>query len=196
MPDLFYSQGSNFKEQIGMLKADLVKYAKSLGSVRKYFYVVEGKAENAGNNILLIQPPFTGKCHFEQKEDKLLKYILAKYNIFKTFITYAHLVPLKKHTKADIKAFGYWMDKIVEIVSPKLIVVLGEDAELVFFKRKFIMKDYHGKIIGDTNGIPIMLTYSLDYYISKSSYEDQSYKDFLEANDWSAIKNEYDRRIA
>ncbi len=195
MADLFYSTGKTLQEQVDMLKHDILIYARTLGCGKKKLSILFGNKNNINNNILIVQPPFRDKIHFKGNEFKALLYTLAHYEIHNYFITYANPVPMKRHTKDDIKQFNTWMSKIIEIVLPKLIVTLGEEAELVFFRRKFILRDFHGTIVGNHHTIPVMLSFPFTYYASHSAYEDRSYKEFIQKSDWSAIKTEYDRRI-
>jgi len=195
MADLFYSVGNDLESQIELLKTDILTYAKTLGYKKKSLPLLHGKAENMSNNILIVQPPFKGKKHFSDDEFKALIYTMGKFGILNYFVTYSHPVPLERHTKNEIKKFSTWMSKLIEMISPKLIVALGEEAELVFFRRKFILRDFHGTVVDQHAGIPVMISFPFDYYASKSSYEDRSYKKYIQDTDWTAIKEEYDRRI-
>lgn len=192
--DLFY-QGT-LQEQIKALKKDIRVEAKKQGVAFKHkLALVWGIPAYQGNNILLVQPPYKEGKYFQDKSTERLKNTLNDYEITKYFITYSYHIPKDKVTRKDIKTYGSWIAKIVNAVAPRLVVCLGEDAIFSFFKRKMILRDNHGEIVGRHESIPIMLTYPFDYYTQKSEYEDSSYKNFLLDSDWKSIKNEYDKRI-
>jgi len=210
MPDLFYSFALTLPEQIALLRKDILKYAVKVGYKKKILPIVYGTEKNVNNNILIVQPPFNDgrndernenkkikilNKHFEEDECTYLCQILQEYEIYNYFITYAHLLPLERHTKNGIKDFGCWITKLVDILGSKLVVVLGEDAQLSFLKRKCILKDFHGKKIGEYNGAPLLLTYPFSYYLNRSSYEDKNYKEFILKTDWAMIQDAYKRKI-
>lgn len=196
--DLFY--GSTVEEQLKALKKEIKNWAKAKYNYDyglKRIYVALGKRDNVGNNVLIVTGPLdpTSKV-FEDKYCAFIKNILFKYNISKFFMTPNFIVPKDKVTKADIKDYSRLMDNLVEILQPKFLVVLGEDSTFAFFRRKFILRDFHGQVIGKTkHGTDIILTYSADYYIEKSEYEDPSFKSFILNHDWTIISNMYKERI-
>jgi len=214
MSDLFYSSVLTLQEQLELLDKDMLKFAKNLGYTKRKLPLVFGDDKYINNNVLLVMPPFSDgrhseanvrrknegkrlkiKKHFEGNEFDLLYEILESYEISNWFITYSHLVPLERHTKNGVKQFACWIAKLIEIIGPKLIIAMGEDAQLSFVKKKYILRDYHGKKITDHNGIPVLLTYPMSYYIDRSSYEDPSYKEFIMNLDWDLLRKEYERRI-
>lgn len=211
MADLFYNIGDSLQEKIDLLREDLLIEAKALGYKKKKLPVLTTSCnaeEIVGNNALIIHPPIDDGRHiikengkrvhispFKDRRTEMLMSVLDEYGMYNYFITYSHLIPMDKHTKRDIKNFGIWISRIVEIVQPKLIVVLGEDAELVFSKRKHILNDNHGLIVEHYQNIPIFLSYPMEYYSEQSAFEDSNFKKFIMDNDWNKIKKEYDRRI-
>jgi hypothetical protein len=195
MPDLFYSTADSSADQLKLLQKDILDDARRMGINKKKLSVVFGDQEYVGNNVLLVQPPFSGRKYFDSQDFSHLLFILQEYEMYNYFITYAHLLPLERHTKDSIKAFGSWIAKLVDIIQPKLIVALGEEAQLSFLKKKCILRDYHGQRIGTHADIPIFLTYPTSYYLNESSYENKSYKDFILHSDWKILQKEYQRRI-
>lgn len=195
MPDLFYSTAVTLEDQLELLRADILDDAKRNGVVKRKLPIVFGDQAYVGNAVLIVQPPFTGRKHFDGEEFNQLLFILQEYQMHNYFITYAHLIKLERHTKEGIKAFGSWIWKLIDIIQPKMIVVLGEDAQLSFLKKKCILRDYHGQKIGSHMDIPIFLTYPISYYLNESSYENKSYKDFILNGDWKVLQEEYKRRI-
>lgn len=195
MPDLFYSAAATLQEQLELLAGDILSEAKRSGYRKKSFSLVFGDEKFVNNNVLIVQPPFTKKNHFEEPECEALINTLHNYKMHNYFITYAHLLALDRHTKDEIKKFGVWVAKLVEIIRPKMIIVLGEEAELTFLKRKCILCDFHGQEIGRHEDIPIYLGYPFSYFLDKSSYEDTNYKQFIHDTDWNKFQEEYKGRI-
>lgn len=195
--DLFY--GNTVEDQLKALKKDikalaLSKYGYNYG--RSRLYVAYGQQENIGDCVLVVGPPLVkGSKPFEDPQYTFVKELLEKYSISKFFLTPHFIIPVDKVTKADIKEYSRLIDNIVEIVRPQLIVVLGEPSTFSFFRRKFILRDHHGKIIGTKDGIPIVLTYAPDYYKEKSEYEDPSFKKFLLDHDWKLIQSMYKEKV-
>ena len=194
MADLF-TAGMTIEEQIEYLRSELKEtYIKSETITKKtkvkLFY---GDLKDVGNNVLIIAPPPESRF-FESPEDQKLIQILNEYNIFNFFITYYYLFP-RKVSRQEIKNFGYWIRKITDILDPKLIVCVGEDAQFSYLKQKKIIRDFHGKQIGDHYSIPIYAVYQTHYYIKKSEYEDPTYKTFLKNNDWGTVSKKYNEVI-
>lgn len=196
--DLFY--GSTIEEQLKALKKDikdyaLRKYAYDYGNKR--IYVAFGQKENIGNNILIVVPPFKhNEKPFDDENCRYLNSILNTYDIKKFFFTPCFLIPKEQVSKADIKDYSQWVNKLADILQPKLIVAMGEDSTLSFFRKKFILRDFHGKVIGQSSQqVDIILTYSPEYYKEKSEYEDPSYKRFVQNHDWTIISSRYKQLI-
>ena len=113
----------------------------------------------------------------------------------KFLITYHYLVYGDDITRNQIKEFGYYIRKLTDILDPKLIVCMGEEAQLSFFKRKFVMEDFHGKQIGEHDSIPIYTTFPIFYYEERSEYEDKSFKEHIKKVDWEKIKEVYSKVV-
>lgn len=192
--DLFYN--GNFKQNIKKIKGDLVTYANRNNiPIPDDLYIIKFNPLYIGNNFLFIHPPFTGGEYFKDKENKYLEKLMDKYGIINKSITYCHLLPLERMNKNSIKSFKSWIHKLTDIVLPKLIVTLGEDAELSFISQKALLRDNHGKEIGEYNGTPIILTYPMEYYTNRAENIDNSYKLHIQENNWNVIKSYYDKLI-
>ncbi len=190
--DLFY--GTTFEENIEAFKKDLKKVALTYGYDfgRKKLYVAYGYPEHVGNCLLVLGPPLNGDKPFQDKYSKYLFQTVNDFSLNNVVLSSCFLIPLEQVSKNDIKAFGTWTEKLVEIFRPHLVVVLGEDAQFAFVKRKNILRDTHGQIIAKTStGVDVVLSYPMSYYLEKSEYEDPSYKDFIRRNDWEKIAKLY-----
>lgn len=192
--DLFY--GTTFKEQIASLKRDIKDHAKrqhNLDYKRKKLNVAVGAEEFVGNNFFFIAPPLakSEKPFKDSSYHHFLK-LIDKYNITKYFFTYCFLLQKDLISKGDIKAFRPWIHKLIDIASPKLIVVLGEAAQPCMFNRKLILRDYHGMVTTDTiRGDRVLVTHEMDYFLGKHDFEDPSYRNYMEENDWGIIEKMY-----
>lgn len=196
MADLFYGLGTSFPEQIELLKQDLYKDAKLKGyKGKKKIKILYGEEKHIDNNILIVHPAYSGPDYFCGDEFSAPIELMNKLEMFNHFVTYANPIPFAKQTRDTIKNFRPWMYNLVDIIRPKLIVVLGEDAQFVFFTKKSLLLDYHGLIIGNYNSIPVMSSYEFAYYATQSAYEDRTYKKYIQNYDWQLIKTEYTRRI-
>lgn len=188
--DLFY-QGT-FQEQIGLLKADIKKIAREQKvRFKSRLTLVWGTPAYVGNNVLIVMPPYPGGKFFKDKDTCQLQNILYANEITRYFLTYCYHIPKQKVTRKDIKEYSSWIKRIVDSVQPKLIVCLGEDSVFSFFKRKMILRDYHGQVMDKYEEIPVMLTYPISYYTERSEYEDLSYKNFILQSDWEGISKKY-----
>jgi len=197
MLDLF-SVNLSPEDRISILKEEIKAIAKSEGldMRRNKISLGLGNLENAGNNIMIVtDPPEKGKW-FDSGTDRRLYGILTDIDIDKFFHTYYFLYKKKtKLSKLDVKRFGAWIKRLTDIVDPKLIVCLGETAQLSFVTQKSILRDYHGQQIGMYDNIPIYTSYPANYYSEKSEFEDHTYKDFIKQKDWTLIKKAYDEVI-
>lgn len=186
--DLFYA-GKTPEESIKKIKKDL----KFLNQ-NKFPEIMYGQIDYINRNILFIQEHINNKFMKDNTDKDLIKTI-NEYKLDKYFITYSHLLntnPLRN----DIKNFAPWIHKIIDVLNPKLIVILGENTCFTFFTKKFLLKNHHGNIIGYHNNIPVILTYSMDYYIKNDDYRDLSFKLANKKNDWEYIQKEYIKYVS
>lgn len=196
--DLFY--GNTLEEQLKNLKKDIKKYALDKYNYdygRRRIYIADGRKETVGNNILIVTQQFVPTvAAFTDENFVKLKKILHDYKIRNYIITPNFLIPIENISKADIKDYSIWIEKIVDIFQPKLIVALGEESIFSFFKRKVILRDFHGKVIGrSATNIDVYLSYATSYYNKASEYEDPSFKEFILKNDWGIIAKRYEELI-
>lgn len=192
--DLFY-QGT-MEEQIILLKKEIRQLAKDKGTpIRNKFLLTYGVPSAVSNCVLVVTPPYSGGKFYQDKDTRKLIDILTTNGMTNYFITYCYHIPQTKVTKKTVKEYSPWIKRIVDAVEPRLIVCLGEETTFSFFKRKMILRDWHGRVIDKHADIPVMLTYPMSYYTEKSEYEDISYKNFLLESDWTGIKKKYDEVI-
>jgi uracil-DNA glycosylase len=193
--DLFY--GTSFEEQVKAFKKDLKAFASvSKEDLGKNVFIAYGNPEYVGNCLMVVGPPLRkGEKPFHDKYSKYLLQTINDFGLPNTIITSCYLIPKEQVSKVDIKNFSNMMSKLLDIFQPKLIVVLGEDAQFSFLKRKCILRDCHGKAITTHNDAPIIASYQMDYYLERSEFEDPSYKEYIRQSDWNRIAVEYKKRI-
>lgn len=193
--DLFY-QGDTLRKYTNKLKKDIQDLAKKENIIiKEKLKLVYGTKDCEGNNLLVIMPPYIKGEYFKSNQIEKLEIILKTYEINNYFLTYSYHLPKDKVTRKDIKTYGFWIKRIIDYVCPKIIVCLGEESMFSLFKRKAILKDYHGQIVGEHLEIPVFLTYPMEYYNEKSQYEDNSYKSYLLKKDWENISKEYKEKV-
>lgn len=192
--DLFYN--GTFEEKLKLLKKDVKEYAKSAGYDygRKRLYLAYGNPDNVGNNILFVTPPLNkdSKPYQDRFSVELIK-SAKEFGLDKFFITSVYPIPIEKVTKKHIKAYSYWIHQTIDLFEPRLIVVMGEESEPVFVSRKFILRDCYGQKISTFGDTDVILAYPMSYYLEHSEYEDPSYKKSLKIQEWTALKELYDK---
>ena len=189
--DLF-SQDLTSEQRLEDLRNLIKLYQTKIGidSKRTKVKLFFGDIANFNSGVLVISNPPKAKF-FETAEDKFICNILDSLEITKYFITYNYLIFGDKASQAILKEFGFYIRRLVDIINPKIIVCMGEESQFSFFKRKFMLGDFHGKQIGEYEDKPIMATYPISYYEERSKFEDHSYKTEIRNKDWTAIKNKY-----
>ena len=195
MLDLF-TASMTVEDQIENLRTELKdSFIKSnLITKRTKLKLFYGDLKDVQNNMLIVAPPPISKF-FESPEDEKLIRILSEFNITNFFLTYYYLLPDKKISRKEVKDFSYWIKKITDILEPKLIVCIGEESQFCYLKQKKVIRDFHGKQIGDYNSIPIFAAYPAVFYMKKFDYEDPTYKDFMKNHDWGTIQKKYNEVI-
>lgn len=190
MLDLF-SANSTIEERLEDLRTEIKVYQSKLGtdSKRTKVKLFYGDINNFNDGVLVLANPPKAKF-FDSPDDKLTVSLLTSLGFDKFFISYNYLI-LGTCTPKEIKEFGYYIRKLVDIINPKLIICMGEESHFCFYKRKFMMIDFHGKVIGNYEGKTVMTTYPIFYYNEKSRYEHDSYREEIKRKDWTAIKDKY-----
>jgi hypothetical protein len=191
--DLFY--GTTFEESLKRFKSDLKQFAREKYNIdfgKKNIKIAYGHLE-VGDCTLVITPPLSiNDKPFQDKQTQYLINLLNEFNIDKFVITSCFLIPKLQVSKNDIKAFSPWIELLTDIFNPKVVVVLGEDAQFSFVKQKHTLKDYHGEVIASARtSAKVILTYPMSYYIDRSEFEDSTYKDFIKNSDWSNVAKLY-----
>jgi hypothetical protein len=192
MLDLFQQVPKD--QQISDFKTELKNWAKRQGHRKgptKLFY---GDVSNIENCVLLIIDPPTHK-YFESLKDKEPLPLLENLEISHYLITYNYLIYKTLITTKDIKQFSSFIQRLTDILAPKIIVCLGEQSQFCYFKTKFLLEEYAGKQIGEYSNIPIFTTHNIEYYSHSKVMEDHTYKDQIKQDDWRNIKITYEEKI-
>ncbi len=137
--------------------------------------------EAPGEKEDLVGKPFVGRA------GKLLDFLFSKIKLKRedVFITniVKHRPPQnRKPAKEEIKACMLYLKSQIEIINPKLIVLLGSTALEVLFPKKKISKE-HGKFIRKENNLYLSL-----YHPAAAVYNAKAknilIKDFKKINDY------------
>jgi len=184
--DLFYST-LNPKESLQKLSKEILDNNKTR---KKTLSTVNIALEDIGNNVLFILPNVTSLGFVQDENAKGIVAATHEFKLEKYAITYSYLLPVEHVSRDQIKYFSVWINKLIDIILPRLIVCVGENATLTFFNRKIKIEN-HGTIIGSVKEIPCILTLEPTYYTEHSAFEDEAYKHFLRTRDWSFIKQQY-----
>lgn len=190
--DLFYT--GEFEHDAQLISKELKAYRKSLGLKSKSrMYILYGDSSYVGDNMLVVDNPHTGN-YMNTENYKALRRLLTGRGMHQFFVTNCYILP-KKPSLTEVKSFSTWIHRIARLIEPRLIVTMGEVANLSFMKRKPIMRDSHGSQVGEFDGAPIYTTYDMGYYTKQSPHEDLHYKLFIQEQDWNNIQAEYDERV-
>jgi len=189
--DLFMSNMTT-TQQWTQLKTDYKKMFECEQNGQSKFKLTYGDKKNFGNCILLILP-FVSEHGFMNAdyEKKNLLNTLKYYNLKNYIIVYAQPSKSSSASHKLIKQSRELMSRIIEIISPKAIIVLDDTSAELFINKKPNISEEHGNIITTYFDIPVILTYNLDYYSNRTGYEDKTYKNNIYFNDWDIIKNKY-----
>ena len=188
--NLFYANLSP-EEQLKKLSSDILN---SVTTRKKTLNTVNLNLNNIGNLCLFVFPHVTLQGFGKDTDVCDIISLTKKYNLDKVGFTYSYLFPTENVSRNQIKEFTPWIDQLIEIVKPKLLVSVGENSTLSFFNRK-IKIEKHGTQIGCYGEIPILLTLEPSYYSEHSAYEDAHYKSYIKNKDWIFIKEKYDAYI-
>lgn len=179
--DLFESHKTKL-DQLKDLKKELKVYQNKIVQTNKKLKLLYGDLDP---EYLVVTNPSIN--YFNEDKDK---YIISLLSNHKFILTYNYLIQdinISKITITDIKKFSYFIQKIIDITEPKKIICMGENSIFSFFKKKFVVDEYHGKQIGNYNNIPIYLTYDPEYFITYTKTENREYKLSIQESDWRNI---------
>lgn len=188
--DLFYSN-LPIEDQLRALVKDILN---NENTKKKKLSIINGDIKDIGNNILFVLPHVTQEGFLRDLDAQLLLELIEEYKITKNIITYSYLLPVQQVTRNELREFSVWVEKLIDIIQPRLIVMVGEDTTLTFSNRKIKIEN-NGSIVMTFNGIPCMLTFSPSYYTEHSAYENERYKNYIKQKNWTEIKKEYERLI-
>ena len=120
---------------------------------------------------------------------------LDHYKITNYIIAYAQPSKSSSASRKLVKQSRPLMLKLIEIVNPKLIIVLDDSSAEIFVTQKPNIVEQHGTIITHHFNIPIILTYNMDYYVKRTGYQDDTYKKSIFFTDWLYISEKYKELI-
>ena len=193
--DMFYARLTT-KGRMLKLKEDFKKLLFKDGEeVPEKFRVTGGKLSNTGNCILFIIDHVTEYGFMRARRELKLVELCVRYGIKNRMVTYSYLKPCKVVSRNEIIESRELLQLLVSIVRPQLIVLLGEKTTFSFMNRKKLVNENHGKIIGNHNGVPLLLTYEMGYYTERMRSYEIDYRHGIMSNDWEVIMSEYTERI-
>lgn len=193
--DLFMSSMTS-NQQWSQLKKDYQRMFECEQNGQSKFRIIHGDKSVFNNCILLILPNVSEHGFMNADYEKVnLINTLNKYNINNYIITYAQPNKSSGPSRKLIKQSRPLMTKIIEIVNPKLIVAFDDSSAELFVNQKPNIIEQHGKVITTHYDIPVLLTYNMDYYVKRTGYEDNTYKNNIFFEDWNSISNQYKQLI-
>ena len=193
--DLFMSTMTE-KEQLTSVGNDYKSLLEVEQNGKGKFKLLKGNKKHFGNCILLILPfiSMSGFMNADYEKTNLIQ-TLEHYNITNYIIVYAQPSKSNGASRTLIKQSRPLMNKLVEIINPKLIVTFDDSSAELFLTMKPNIVEQHGTIIHHHYNIPVILTYNLDYYDKRTGYEDKKYKNTIFFEDWELISNKYNTLI-
>lgn len=187
--DLFI-KAANREQWIKKLKSNIKKWGKDNAyEVPKRFALAVRNTEKIEGTPLFILPPFKGSKMYDTFHDNTLRNICTHYGIIDYSMTYCFPFPKDPVTVHDIKDFSVKVYELIQLLSPSLIIILGEPAQHSLLSRKHPLDTWHGMIVPNCE-FKTMLMYPAEYYCRRTKNEDKSFKAALREQDWSNLKNE------
>lgn len=180
------------KQQINQLKTDYKKLLECEQNGQSKFRLIYGNEKNFGNCILLILPHVSehGFMNADYEKNHLIS-SLEHYNITNYIIVYAQPSKSSGASRKLIKQSRPLISKLIEIINPKLIITFDDSSAELFVNQKPNIIEQHGTIITSYFNIPVILTYNMDYYSTRTGYEDKKYKNNIFFHDWLFISEKY-----
>jgi len=156
------------------------------------FNIIKGSKKNYGNCVLIILPNVTesGFMHADH-ETQTLMCILDEYEIVNYIICYAQPSKVHSASRKEVKKSRPLMAELIDIVQPKFIIACEEVSAELFMNQKPNVINQHGTVVANHSNIPIILTYSAEYYVKRTGYEDDTYKTSILTEDWTFIAKNY-----
>jgi len=193
--DLF-SDGLTDNQKINELKEKYKKLLEVEQNGKGKFNLIKGSKSNYNNCILIIIPNIStfGFMNAEYEKQDLIGTI-DKFDLDNHIIAYASPAKSQGASRKLIKDSRQLMFDLIDIVQPKLIIVLNDNTSELFLSQKSNIMEQHGTIIAYHYDIPVILTFNLDYYSTKTGYEDAKYKKLLYNEDWTYIQSKYKELI-
>jgi len=160
------------------------------------FNITKGSKQNYGNCVMIILPNVTDSGFMNADyETQTLMCILDEYEIVNYIICYAQPSKVHSASRKEVKKSRPLMYELIDIVQPKFIVVCGEVSAELFMTQKPNIITSHGTLVCSYSNIPVVLTYNPDYYVTRTGYEDDTYKTSILTEDWTLISDTYKNLI-
>ncbi len=193
--DLF-SSGLTTNQKLNKIKEDYKRLLEVEQNGKGKFTIIKGNKSNFGNCMLIIVPHVSesGFMNADYEKDNLMA-ALNHYDIDKYIIVYAQPSKSVGSSRKLIKKSRPIMLELIEIINPKLILVLDDSSSEIFLNMKPNIIELHGTRLAYHDAIPILLTYNMDYYVKQTGYEDSAYKKAVFFEDWNFINEQYKERI-
>lgn len=123
------------------------------------------------------------KEYYTGKNGELLeKMITNVLKIKKEDVYITSLVKCKSSnnsiTKEDINSCASYLKKQIDLINPKLLVLLGENVHKLIFNDKFKLEDNRGKFIR-YNNIETLCTYHPNFLLRNPSLKKEAFHDML-----------------
>jgi len=156
------------------------------------FNIIKGSKKNYGNCVLIILPNVTeaGFMHADH-ETQTLMCILDDYEIENYIICYAQPAKCHSASRKTVKQSRQLMFDLIDITMPKFIITCDEVSAELFMNQKPNVINAHGTVVCNYSNIPVILTYNADYYVTRTGYEDDTYKKSILKEDWELIATTY-----
>jgi len=191
--DLFYNNLST--------KAQLSKLKKEIGNriygnnIPNNFKIIDGNIEHINNNVLILMEYVSLKGFMKAPWESYLTKLCNHYKINNKFISYSYLIPTKVANRNDIINGRSYIELIISIIRPNLIVCIGENTVLSFLNRKKLLHNFHGQVVEKYENIPIIITYPMGYYLQYGRPDEKYYRQSILKNDWDIINSYYKNLI-
>ena len=191
--DLFY-ENLTPRRRLNRLKRELSSHLYGEGEeIPENFRILGGKLRSIGSCALFIMEHVVPQGFMGNSYEMKILELCTRYHIDTRMITYSYLRECTTVSRVSIINSREFLHILVSIVDPVLIVLLGENTLFSFENRKRLLGDYHGKVVGYHNGVPLLLTYDMEYYTERVRVDRLKYRDEIMKSDWTKISNLYRR---
>ena len=145
--------------------------------------------------FLFLLPYVTEDGFLKSKNEKVLTQAIKDYGISNYVIAYAYPHKAKSISRTDIKNNIWYVEELISIISPKAIVIVGEEPFLIFMGRKPKAIDVHATEVTKYMETPILSIMGCDYYFDRNEQGDRRYKASIYREDWKFIREQYEKLV-